>query len=97
MNIPFFPYADLYKQDKENYLRIFDEVCSRGAFILQKDLEEFEENIRNFIGVKHAFGVANGTDAIWLALLAADIGKGCLLYTSPSPRDQRGSGFPCSA
>ena len=40
MNIPFFPYADLYKQDKENYLRIFDEVCSRGAFILQKDLEE---------------------------------------------------------
>ena len=45
-------------------------------FILQKDLNEFEDNLKKFIGIKYAIGVANGTDAIWLALLAADIGSG---------------------
>ncbi len=76
MNIPFFPYADLYQQDRENFQKIFDDVCSRGAFILQKDLEDFEENIKNFIGVKHAFGVANGTDALILGLKSVGLTEG---------------------
>jgi len=76
MNIPFFNYPYLYKSKENNFKEIIDDVCSRGAFILQKDLEDFEENLKNFIGIKYAVGVANGTDAIWLALLAAGIGNG---------------------
>ena len=34
-------------------------VMSRGAYILQKDLEEFEDNIKELIGVKHVLGVAD--------------------------------------
>jgi len=76
MNIPFFNYPFLYKSKENDFNKIINDVCSRGAFILQKDLDEFEENLKNFIGIKYAVGVANGTDAIWLALLAAGIGNG---------------------
>ena len=43
---------------------------------MQKDLKEFEESLAKFAGTKYAIGLANGTDAIWLALMAAGIGKG---------------------
>ena len=76
MNIPFFNYPFLYKSKENDFNKIINDVCSRGAFILQKDLDEFEENLKKFIGIKYAVGVANGTDAIWLALLAAGIGEG---------------------
>ena len=49
MNIPFFPYSKLYESHKKDFIDIFDDVCSRGAFILQKDLEEFEKNISEFL------------------------------------------------
>jgi dTDP-4-amino-4,6-dideoxygalactose transaminase len=76
MNIPFFPYAQLYKDDRENYLNIFDDVCSRGAYILQKDLQDFENECKEFLNVKHVFGVANGTDALIIGLKAMGIGEG---------------------
>ena len=49
------------------------DVMRRGAFILQKDLREFEANLAEFVGAKYAFGVANGTDALIIALRAAGI------------------------
>ena len=76
MNIPFFNYQYLFKSREKKFIEIITDIGNRGAYILQKDLEEFEENLSKYIGVKYALGVANGTDAIWLALLAADIGKG---------------------
>ena len=75
MKIPFFNYQYLFKSKQEKFIEILKDIGNRGAYILQKDLEEFEENLAKYIGVKYALGVANGTDAIWLALLAADIGK----------------------
>jgi len=52
------------------------DVMGKGAYILQKDLEQFEDNIKKFLDVKHAFGVSDGTNALILALRAADIGLG---------------------
>ena len=52
------------------------DVMRRGAFILQKDLTEFEANLAKFVGAKYAFGVANGTDALIIALRAAGIKPG---------------------
>ena len=76
MNIPFFPYSKLYESHKKDFIDIFDDVCSRGAFILQKDLEEIEKNISEFVGAKHVFGVANGTDALIIGLRSCGIGEG---------------------
>jgi len=75
MKIPFFNYPELYINQKERIDKVFSNVLSRGAYILQKDLEDFENELKQYCGVKHAIGVGNGTDAIWLSLMAADIGK----------------------
>ncbi len=54
----------------------WDRVLSRTAFVLGPDVGEFETEYAAFSGAKHAIGVANGTDALELALRAADIGRG---------------------
>jgi len=74
--IPFFNYPALFKEYEEDYVRIFKDVCSRGAFILQRDLEEFEADLKSMLDVKFAFGVADGTNALILGLKAMGIGEG---------------------
>jgi dTDP-4-amino-4,6-dideoxygalactose transaminase len=74
--LPFFDYPALFKLQEKEIMDTLHDVLSRGAYILQKDLEEFEKNIKELIGVKHVLGVADGTNALVLALRAADIGIG---------------------
>lgn len=76
MEVHFFPYKELYLNDKLNLTNVFDEVLSRGAFILQKDCDEFEENSKKFLNCSDFITVANGTDALILLLRAAGIGNG---------------------
>lgn len=75
-SVPFFNYSALGRSNQAEILAIIQDVLSRGAFILQQDLELFEQNLARFLNVKHAIGVANGTDAIILALRAAGIKPG---------------------
>ena len=64
MKIPFFDYPRLFLDKKEDYLKIFSDVSTRGAFILQRDLELFEENLAKYTSSKFAVGVANATDGL---------------------------------
>ncbi len=73
-NIPFFEYPRLFLDHKEKLTEIFIEVSSRGSFILQKDLENFEQNLASFIGANYAIGVGNATDALEIMLKVAGIG-----------------------
>ncbi|OIR07017.1 dTDP-3-amino-3,6-dideoxy-alpha-D-galactopyranose transaminase [mine drainage metagenome] len=75
-SVPFFNYPFLFKSREDEFVNIFKEVGYRGAYILQKDLKEFEDALAKFAGTNYAIGLANGTDAIWLALMAAGIGEG---------------------
>ena len=76
LEVPFFDYPALYAQHKVEYMSILQEVLERGAYIMQKDLTEFEENLAEYLGVKHAIGVADGTMALLLALKSLGIGRG---------------------
>ena len=76
MKIPFFNYPDLYLKNKDKLIDIFSDVGSRGAFIMQKDLEEFEHNIAEYTGSKYALGVANATDGLQIALMAGGLKEG---------------------
>lgn len=51
-------------------------VMERGAFILQDELKQFEVEVAAFAGARHATGMANGTDTLFLALKAAGIKPG---------------------
>ena len=71
------PLGDLkreYAQIRSAIDASIDRVLQRGWFILGQELEAFEAEWARYCGVAHAVGVANGTDAIQLALSAADIG-----------------------
>lgn len=74
--LPFFDYPSVFLSDQENLLAIFRDVGSRGAFILQEDLANFECNLAQFLGARTALGVGNATDGLLIALLAAGIGPG---------------------
>src|SRR5688572_29348254 len=76
MSVPFFNYPHVFQQHEAEILGVIKDVGRRGAFILQQDMRSFEQNLRNFCGSKYALGVANGTDALWLALMGAKIGHG---------------------
>ena len=62
-----------------------DEVTRRvlesGTYILGPQVEAFEEEFAAYIGVRHGVGVANGTDALELALRAIGIGPGDAVFT----------------
>ena len=75
-NIPFFNYPAIYSRFEAEFNQIFKDVCSRGAFILQQDLYDFETELGNFLGLKHAFGVADGTNAMIIGLKALGIREG---------------------
>jgi len=54
----------------------FTQVLHHGRFIMGPELETFEKEIAEMVGVKHALSVSSGTDALLLALMALDIKAG---------------------
>src|SRR5688500_6405119 len=74
--IPFFNYQALFASQEQELMGVLRDVMSRGAYILQKDLLEFEASLRSFLNVKHAIGMADGTNALKLSLLAVGVGPG---------------------
>jgi dTDP-4-amino-4,6-dideoxygalactose transaminase len=65
-------YAHLIPQ----LIQRFAEVLDSGRFIFGPEVEGFEREAAAYLGVPHAIGVANGTDALVLALEAMEIGPG---------------------
>ena len=57
-------------------------VIESTGFILGKPVAELEEKLAAYVGRKHCIGVANGTEALQLALMAYDVGPGDAVFTS---------------
>lgn len=76
MQVPFFDWSRLYKERSDKFRDIMHETCMRGGFILQKDVVEFEESLRKYLGVKHVVAVSDATNAILLGLRASGLRQG---------------------
>ncbi len=74
--IPFFRYPHVFQQQREEILAAMMKVMDRGAFIMQDELVQFEQEVAKFVGSRHAIGVADGTESMIIALRAAGIGAG---------------------
>ena len=74
--VPFFDWRALYAERGDEYLRIIHETASAGGFILQAAVEEFEAHLAAYLGVKHAVGVSDCTNAMLLGLRASGIRPG---------------------
>lgn len=74
--IPFFNYKGAFAAIDDALMETIRDVIGRGAFIMQRDLVDFEEAVARYLGVKHAFGVGNATDGLYFSYLAAGLEKG---------------------
>lgn len=79
MNIPF---QRLAADSDPAVRRAIERVLASGRFVLGPEVEAFERAFAEAIGVRHAVGVASGTDAVTLALAAAGIGPGDRVLTA---------------
>lgn len=75
-SVPFFNYPQVFTSHESEFVAIIREVGRRGAFIMQRDLAEFERNLAQFLGARHALGVANATDGLIVSLRAAGLQSG---------------------
>ena len=79
--LPADPRAG-YLAHKTEIKAAIDRVLESGWYILGAEGNTFETEWADYLGVKHAIGVANGTDAIELALRALEIGRGDTVVTT---------------
>jgi len=82
-NIPVFETKTQYQLHKAEIDAAIARVLERSFFVLGEEGKAFEQEFANFLGVKFAIGVANGTDAIQLGLMACGVGPGDEVITSP--------------
>jgi dTDP-4-amino-4,6-dideoxygalactose transaminase len=83
---PRFPFLDLkvqFASIREEVMAAVTQVLESQFFILGPEVQKLEEEIAAKLGAKHAIGCASGTDALILALMAAGIGPGDEVITTP--------------
>lgn len=83
MNIPLIDLKAQYESLAENLDKAALGVLSSANYIMGKTVTDFEKEFADFIGVKHAISVGNGTDALVLALKSMGIGEGDEVITTP--------------
>lgn len=80
--IPMVNLKAQYAEIKDEIEQGLSETIENCFFILGPNVQAFEKEAAEYLGVKHAIGVASGTDALHLALLAEGIGEGDEVITT---------------
>ncbi|MFH5831627.1 DegT/DnrJ/EryC1/StrS family aminotransferase [Halalkalibaculum sp. DA384] len=83
MPIPLFDPKPDIQAHWEEYNNAIQNVMKHGQFILGPEVEEFEQQAAEYLGVEHAIGVNSGTDALVIGLRAAGVGPGDEVITTP--------------
>ena len=83
MKISLLNLKRQYKYLKEDIEKNISEILEGGAYINGPQTKKFEKRMEEYLGVKHAIGIGNGTDALVIALEALGIGRGDEVITSP--------------
>ncbi|MFM8469434.1 MAG: DegT/DnrJ/EryC1/StrS family aminotransferase [Limisphaerales bacterium] len=76
MAVPLFDIKPQNQALAAELQAAFARVLASGQFILGPEVQGFERQCAEYLGVKHALGISSGTDAILLALMALGIGPG---------------------
>jgi dTDP-4-amino-4,6-dideoxygalactose transaminase len=81
--VPMLDFSRQFASIRQELLDSIEAVCTSQHFILGPQVASFEQAAAAACAVPHAIGCASGTDAIWLALAAANIGPGDVVITTP--------------
>ena len=69
-----------YKHLKTKIDKRIQDVLEHGKYIMGPEVQELEQNLAQYVGVKHAISCANGTDALTLALMVLDVKEGDAVF-----------------
>ena len=83
MQVPLLDLKAQYKMIKEECLQVTQEIYESQYFILGPVVEKLEKEIAQYCSSRYAVGVSSGTDALLLSLMAAEIGHGDRVITTP--------------
>lgn len=84
MNVPYFDLKMQYASLRQEFLEALDHVCKASSFILGEEVNKFEQEFAAYCGAKHCIALNTGTSALHLALLAANVGSGDEVVTTPN-------------
>jgi dTDP-4-amino-4,6-dideoxygalactose transaminase len=84
MNVPFLDLKAQYKSIKDEIHTAINEVMENTAFAGGPFVAKFEQEFAKFCNCKHAVGVGNGTDALWLSLIGLGVGRDAEVITVPN-------------
>jgi dTDP-4-amino-4,6-dideoxygalactose transaminase len=76
MRVPLLDLKAQYAPIREEIRAAMDRVCDSQELILGKEVAALEEELARFCGVSRTLGVSSGTDALLVALMAANVGPG---------------------
>jgi dTDP-4-amino-4,6-dideoxygalactose transaminase len=79
----FIDLAEQQSRIKENINENIQNVLSHGKYIMGPEVKELENNLAEYVDIKHAVSCSSGTDALLLALMAYEIGPGDAIFTTP--------------
>ena len=82
--IPFLDLVTAHEELKEELCNVFRTALGTAGFVGGPMVEEFEQAFATFCDTEHCVGVANGTDALKFALIAAGIKQGDTVITVPN-------------
>jgi dTDP-4-amino-4,6-dideoxygalactose transaminase len=83
MIVPLLDLKAQYQTIKEEVRSCLDDICESQMFILGPQVERMEAEIARYCATAHAVGVSSGSDALIIALMAAGIGPGDSVMTTP--------------
>jgi dTDP-4-amino-4,6-dideoxygalactose transaminase len=81
--VPMLDFSRQFTAHRQELLAAMEAVCLSQQFILGPQVASFEKATAAACATPHAIGCASGTDAIWLALAAANVGPGDAVITTP--------------
>ncbi len=81
--IPLLDLDAQYKSIRKPIRKAIESVLESQQFIMGDPVRDFEEEMRSYIGAKHAIACASGSDALLLSLMAIDCGPDDLVLTTP--------------
>jgi dTDP-4-amino-4,6-dideoxygalactose transaminase len=84
MQVGFYGHVRQYRNIQSEIDANIRRVLESGEYVQGPMLKQFEQELAAFHGMAHAAGTGNGTDAIWLALMAMGIGAGDEVITHPN-------------